>query len=115
MISSFPEPKPPESAPIGSFFDLGGRFGPHNCHENYAHGFVSEDLIFSTYFNGGLRATDISIQDRPEEIGYFVPPPVPGQPACQINDVYVDKDKLVYITDRIKGGIYILEYTGNSA
>jgi hypothetical protein len=115
IISSFPEPKPPESAPIGSFFDLGGRFGPHNCHENYAHGFVSETLIFSTYFNGGLRATDISNQDRPEEVGYFVPPPVPGQDACQINDVYVDKDKLVYITDRIKGGIYILEYTGDRA
>jgi hypothetical protein len=111
-ISSFPEPKPPKSAPFTSFFDRPGRFGPHNAHENYANGFQSETLIFSTWFSGGLRVTDISNQDHPEEVGSFVPPPPPGQPAPQINDVYVDKDKLVYITDRITGGIYILEYTG---
>ena len=91
----------------------GGRFGPHNIHENYAGSFQSETLIFSTWFAGGVRATDISDADRPEEVGYFVPPPPPGQPAIQINDVYVDANKLVYITDRISGGIYILEYTGS--
>ena len=35
-----------------------------------------------------------------------------GQEAIQINDVYVDRDGLIYITDRVHGGLYILEYTG---
>jgi len=28
------------------------------------------------------------------------------------NDLYVDTDGLIYVTDRIKGGLYVLEYTG---
>jgi hypothetical protein len=112
MISSFPEPKPPKGAPWTSFHDRPLRFGPHNAHENYANGFVSETLIFSTWFNAGVRVTDISNQDRPEEVGYFIPPAPEGQAAPQINDLFVDENKLVYITDRITGGIYVLEYTG---
>ena len=29
--------------------------------------------------------------------------------ACQINDVWVAEDLLVYVTDRVNGGVYILE------
>jgi hypothetical protein len=110
MISSFPEPKPPVGSPWATFNDRPLRFGPHNCHENYANGFVSDRLIFSTYFNAGMRITDISSPDRPEEVGYFVPPAPPDQLAPQINDLYVDADGLIYLTDRITGGLYIVEY-----
>lgn len=112
IISSFPEPRPPKGAPWESFDDRPLRFGPHNCHENYGNGFVSDSLIFSTYFNAGMRVTDISNADRPEEVGYFIPPTPPDQLAPQINDLYVDQDKLVYLTDRISGGMYVVEYTG---
>jgi hypothetical protein len=55
---------------------------------------------------------DISNPFRPEEVGFFIPPAPKGQQAIQINDVYVDSEGLIYITDRIGGGLYILEYTG---
>ena len=42
----------------------------------------------------------------------FIPPPPEGQKAPMFNDLYVDTDGLIYVTDRIKGGLYILEYTG---
>ena len=112
IISSFPEPKPPKSAPFSSFHERPLRFGPHNVHENYAGSFQSETLIFSTYFNGGCRIHDISNADRPEEVGYFVPPTPPGEPAIQINDLFVDENKLIYMTDRRSGGVYVVEYTG---
>src|SRR5439155_1317655 len=72
MISSFAWPKPPKGSPYASFDDVPLRFGPHNVHENYANSFQSETLIFSTYFNAGLRIHDISDADRPTEVGYFV-------------------------------------------
>ena len=43
-------------------------------------------------------------------MGYFVPPAPDGEKAPQINDVFVDNDRLIYITDRWKGGLYIVEY-----
>jgi len=110
MISSFPLPKPPKNSPWRSFHDRPLKFGPHNVHENYRNGFQSETLIFSTWFNAGLRITDISDADQPTEVGHFVPPAPAGQEAPQINDLYVDKDNLVYLTDRVSGGLYIVEH-----
>jgi len=112
IISSFKAPVPPKGSPWSNYNERPLRFGPHNVHENYANGYVSERLIFSTYFNAGVRIHDITDQDRPEEVGHFVPPAPEGQVAPQLNDVYVDKDGLVYTTDRRTGGIYIFEYTG---
>ena len=42
----------------------------------------------------------------------FIPPAPEGQKAPMFNDLYVDTDGLIYVTDRIKGGLYVLEYTG---
>jgi len=36
----------------------------------------------------------------------------PGEAAPEINDVFVDADNLIYLTDRRRGGMYIVEYTG---
>ncbi|HZT09157.1 MAG TPA: hypothetical protein VFC51_19210 [Chloroflexota bacterium] len=112
MISSFPRPKPLKSTGVESFYDLGDRFGPHNIHENYAGSFVSEQFIFSTWFNAGVRVHDISDADRPQEIGFFRPPPPEGQRNIQLNDLYVDADGMCYAGDRINGGLYIAQYTG---
>jgi len=35
------------------------RFGPHNLHENRPESFQSEDMLFATYHNAGLRIFDI--------------------------------------------------------
>src|SRR5439155_1039484 len=112
MISSFPRPKPLKKWGVDSFFDLGGRFGPHNIHENYAGSLISENLIFSTWFNGGMLIHDISDPNRPEEVGFFRPPAPEGQDGIQLNDLYIDSDRLCYVGDRIHGGLYIAEYTG---
>ena len=48
-----------------------------------------------------LVAVGASAQDKPAP---------EGQKAPMFNDLYVDTDGLIYVTDRIKGGLYILEY-----
>lgn len=104
-VSSFPVPQ-------GDFCKRGLRFGPHNVHENRPGSFQSEKLFFVTYYNAGLRIVDLRNPYRPEEVGYFIPPPPEGQAAPMFNDLFVDSDGLIYVTDRIRGGLYILEYTG---
>lgn len=111
-ISTFPRPTPPKGSPWSDYCERPLRFGPHNVHENRPGSFHSETLIFATYYNAGLRIVDISDQFRPTEVGHFVPPSPPGQEAPQINDVFVDSDGLIYLTDRIRGGMYVVEYTG---
>jgi len=110
IISSFPRPRPPKGSPWKDYADRPGRFGPHNVHENRPASFQSERLIFSTWFNAGLRIVDLTDPDRPAEVGYFVPPPPPGRDAPQSNDLFVDTDGLIYMTDRYGGGLHIIEY-----
>jgi hypothetical protein len=99
--------------PQGDYCQRGGRFGPHNLHENRPESFISEDILFLTYFNAGLRVYDVSDPANIREIASFVPEAPPGQKAIQINDVYVAKDGLIYVTDRLAGGVYILRMTQN--
>lgn len=96
--------------PQGDFGNKGLRFGPHNLHENRPGSFVSENLIFATYFNAGLRLYDLTEQDTPVEVDYYIPVTPAGIEAIQINDVYVEPDGLVYISDRAGAGVYILEH-----
>lgn len=114
-ISTLPRPVPPRGSPWADYCDRPLRFGPHNLHENYPGSYQSETLLFATYYNAGLRIYDTSDPHRPAEVGHFVPPPPPGQKAPQFNDVFVDADGLIYVTDRITGGLYVLEYTGDLA
>ena len=60
----------------------------------------------------GLRLIshhDISNPFQPQEVAHFVPPLTEGASSVGINDVHVDKNGIIYLTDRIKGGLYILE------
>ncbi len=95
--------------PEGDFCDRGLRFGTHCLHENRPDSYRSEELLFVTYFNAGVRVYDITDPGAPVEIAWYVPECPPGQEAIQVNDVWVGEDHLVYITDRIGGGVYILE------
>jgi len=99
--------------PVDAYKNRGGRFGSHNIHENVPvpTSFQSDQLIFGTFFNGGMRAFDISNAYQPKEVAAFVPPAPNGSKigAIQLNDVYVDENQIVYTVDRFSGGLYILE------
>ena len=47
----------------------------------------------------------------PEEVGFFIPEPVSGQPAPQTNDIDVGPDGLIYTIDRLNG-FDILSFEG---
>jgi hypothetical protein len=114
-IATFPTPTEP------SYLDYcaTGNFGPHNLHENRPEAFVSEDSIFATYHNAGVRVFDIRDQYRPEEIAYWVPPapsrlvdPRPNVAlAAATCDCYVTRDGLIFTTDW-NAGMHVLEYRG---
>jgi len=98
--------------PVDEFRNRGGRFGAHNLHENRpGPAFRSDDLVFGTFFNGGVRVFDMSNPLQPQEVAYFIPPKPENSivDAVQINDVYVDENRIVYCVDRHAGGLYILE------
>ena len=90
----------------------GGRFGPHNIHENRPSSFIDDEYVYITYFNGGLRIIDIRDKYRPREAGWFIPACPEGQSAVQTNDVFVDDHGLIYLVDRWDGSMYILRFTG---
>ncbi len=106
-ISTFPAP------PYSTFAKRGGRFGAHNLHENLPLpcSFRSETLFIGTFFNAGVRVYDTSNPYQVQEVAYYVPPTPALSPrgAVQLNDVYVDEQRLVYTVDRFSGGLYILE------
>lgn len=111
MIATVPKPSEEE------FCRKGGKFGPHNLHENRPGSFQSSNLIFATYLNAGLRVYDIADPYRPQEVGYFVPPPPtrmmdarPNAPrVIQSSDLFVEANGLIYMTDQ-NAGLYVLEY-----
>lgn len=104
VVSFFPVPE-------GDFCNRGGRFGPHNVHENRAGRMVDLNTIYLTYFNAGLRIIDISDAMKPREIAYCVPDAPPGQKTIQLNDLVVKSDGIIFASDRISGGLYVFERT----
>jgi hypothetical protein len=95
--------------PPGPRYDeLPLRFGAHNLHENRPGSYRSERLVFATYFSAGVRVYDLTDPGHPAEVGHWVPEPPPGQPVPQINDLFVDESGLIWATDRIGGGLYVL-------
>ena len=99
--------------PVDVFSRRGGRFGAHNIHENNEGPLAwrSEQTIVGAFFNGGVRAYDISNQYQPREVGWFVPDAPANSPAgaIQINDVFVDERGVTYAVDRMGGGLFVLE------
>ena len=100
-VSRFP-------VPAGAYCARGLRFGPHNLHENRPGTFWSDHIVFATYFNAGLRVYDTTDPLRPTEIACYVPEAPAGQQAIQLNDVLVGADGLIFVSDRLRGGLYVL-------
>jgi len=113
-IATLPTPKEDD------FCAKGGKFGPHNLHENRPGALQSSSLIFATYHNAGLRVFDIANAFEPREVAYYVPPPperlVDFRPntakVIQSCDVFVDVNGVMYLTDT-NAGLYILQYEGS--
>ena len=107
IISTLPMPDTED------FFNRPGRFGAHNIYENQPGPtcFFSDTLVFGTFFNAGVRVYDTTNPFQPQEVAYFVPQIPEGAPSNGINDVYVDENAIMYVVDRLKGGLYILELT----
>jgi hypothetical protein len=96
-----------------------GVFGPHNLHENRPGSFRSEEIIFATYNNAGVRVFDIKDAFAPKEIASWIPPapkrlidPRPNiSRAAKTCDAYVTPEGLMYVSDW-NAGMHVLQYEG---
>jgi hypothetical protein len=96
-----------------------GTFGPHNVHENRPGSYQSEETIFTTYNNAGVRVFDISNQFAPKEVAFWVPPKpqklIDPRPNIALDaktaDLYVLPNGLMFVSDW-NAGMHVLEYQG---
>lgn len=106
FISRLPMP-----SRVTRFCAAGGRFGTHNVYEPESDeaALMSRKIVFTSWFNAGVRAYDVTNPEHPREVAYNVPP-VPKAstaPTIQINDVYVDDRGVIFAGDRFGGGLYV--------
>jgi len=111
-IATLPTPRERDFCSVGTF-------GPHNLHENRPGSFQSEERLFATYNNAGVRVFDISDAFAPKEIASWVPPPpatlIDPRPnvalAAKSADIYVTADGLMFVSDW-NAGLNVLQYEG---
>lgn len=96
-------------APDAAFDTLPQRFGPHNVHENRAGSYRSNEIVFATYFNAGVRVYDLADPEDPREIAHWVSESPPGSTVAQSNDLFVDASGIIWVTDRGTGGVFALQ------
>jgi hypothetical protein len=99
-VATFPVPADP--------IRPGGMYGPHNLHEYYPGSFVSSVTVFCAYYSYGVRVYSVADPYRPLEIAACVPEVGDSSTPCWINDIYVDADGMIYATDRLAGGLFII-------
>ncbi len=111
-ISTLPTPAERDFCTLGTF-------GPHNLHENRPGSMQSDETIFATYNNAGVRVFDIRDAFAPRELAWWVPP-TPDRMidpranvtrAAKTCDAYVRPDGVIYVTDW-NAGLNVLEYEG---
>jgi hypothetical protein len=116
LISLFPQPSDPSG---DGFCAKGGRFGPHNQHQDQGHPALlrSSEYVFATYFNAGLQIFDIRDPHAPEIAGFYIPDdpprrlgPLPSELVVQCEDVLVDRRGFAYVTEK-NSGLYVLRPT----
>ncbi|MGH8633204.1 MAG: LVIVD repeat-containing protein [Burkholderiales bacterium] len=111
----------------GNYCTRGGRFGPHQTQENLTP-IYHKRIVLVAWFNAGVRAVDIRDPYHPKEIGHYLPATTQNtEPSCVksgggvrckiaivTNNVEVDDRGYIYMTDRAKTGLHILELTGEA-
>lgn len=97
-VSTFRVPNAKPFDPICSF-------GAHQPQEQ-----IDGNIVFVSWFAGGLRAVDVSDPYIPTEVGHFQPEPGRGQTIVQSNDIFFDRrTNLIYLLDRLCG-LDVLEF-----
>jgi hypothetical protein len=119
IISSIPAPVPDSSESFDNYHEKPGRFGPHNQH-HYREGsprYKTNEYLFMTWFNAGLRIFDISDPLIPSEVAHYVPSDPEkriGHPrpdsglVSTLEDVVVDTRGYIYCTDP-QQGLFVFE------
>ncbi|HYT14821.1 MAG TPA: hypothetical protein VEL80_00290 [Burkholderiales bacterium] len=104
-------PQSGEKYPRGNYCLRGQRFGTHSVEENFRNPYYGR-LTFTSYFNAGVRAWDITDPQGAEEAGFYVPA-APNN-TYMTNNVEVDDRGCIVIVDRIGNGMDILKLTGKA-
>lgn len=118
MMAIFPKPRPPRGYDAPSFCAKGGRFGPHNQHQQQGMACLApnDGLVYLTYFNAGLQIFDVRDPRDPHIVGYYIAGdpkerlgPVPSTLVHQAQDVLVDRRGVIYMSEG-NSGIFILAH-----
>ena len=82
---------------------------------------LTGDLVFVTWYGGGLQALDVSDPTLPRRVGLFVPKgegaaheSYIGTYPAQMWSYPILREGLIYVSD-IQSGLYVLQYTGPGA
>ncbi|MGW4241707.1 LVIVD repeat-containing protein [Nocardia sp. NPDC004722] len=102
-----------------SYPTKGGRFGPRALHDNRPGSLVSDELVFATYQNAGIRVFDIRNPYRPNPVGALVPGPPTRlidphrsrSRVIQTADIHVRPDGVTFCTDD-NAGLISAQYQG---
>ena len=118
IMSLFPQPRPPQSYSARSFVEKGGRFGPHNQHQQQGLDCLAPNdrFVYLAYFNAGLQIYDVSDPRVPHIAGYFIADdpkerrgPIPSMLVHQAQDVLVDRRGVIYMSEG-NSGIYLFNH-----
>jgi len=118
LLALFPQPRAPQGYDAPSFCEKGGRFGPHNQHQEQGLACLApnDDLVYMTWFNAGLQVYDVRDPRDPHIVGYCIPDdpsarrgPLPATLVHQAEDVLVDRRGIIYVSEK-NGGVYIMGF-----
>lgn len=118
VMAVFPKPRTPVGYDAPSFAAKGGRFGPHNQHQQQGLECLAptDRYIYLTYFNAGLQVYDIEDPRDPYVTAYFIPDdpkdrrgPLPSELVHQAEDVLVDRRGIIYMSEK-NSGVYVLKH-----
>jgi hypothetical protein len=109
------DPRAGEKYPRGNYCTRGARFGVHSSEENFRNPFYGR-LTFLAYFTGGVRAWDIREPHAPVEVAFYVPESNANTAASgyMSNNLEVDNRGFIYVADRGRAGLDILELHGKA-
>jgi len=109
------DPRAGEKYPRGNYCTRGARFGVHSSEENFNNPFYGR-LTFLAYFTGGVRAWDIREPHAPVEVAFYVPESNANTATSgyMSNNLEVDNRGLIYVADRGRAGLDILELHGKA-
>jgi hypothetical protein len=118
LMALFPQPRPPRGYDAPSFCQKGGRFGPHNQHQQQGLDCLApnDKHVYLAHLSAGLQIYDISDPHDPYITGFFIPDdpkerrgPIPAKLVHQAQDVLVDRRGVIYMSEG-NSGIYILRH-----